>query len=116
MEMPVRWPTTGRTARRSRPCIRSAVEKSAGITGATRGSRWRRSVDLADQIIQIAGDAAYELGIERGHVTLAGEQVTIDHRVTNVYRREAGSWKIVHHHTDVAPAMVEVLNRLKSNA
>jgi ketosteroid isomerase-like protein len=71
-------------------------------------------IKLDDQMIQIAGDAAYELGVERGQMTLAGQQVTIDHRVTNIYRREAGAWKIVHHHTDVAPAMVDVLNHLKA--
>jgi len=71
-------------------------------------------VKLDDQVIQIAGDAAYELGVERGRMTLAGQQVTIDHRVTNIYRREAGAWKIVHHHSDIAPAMVDVVNRLKA--
>jgi len=71
-------------------------------------------VKLADQVIQIAGDAAYELGVERGQVTIAGQQVTIDDRVTNIYRRESGAWKIVHHHTDIAPAMLDLLNRLKA--
>ena len=73
-------------------------------------------VKLDDQVIQVAGDAAYELGVERGQITLAGEQVTIDHRVTNIYRRESGAWKIVHHHTDIAPAMLDVLNRLKAKS
>ncbi len=68
---------------------------------------------LGDQFIQVAGDAAYELGVERGQFSRAGQQVTVDHRVTNIYRRESGAWKIVHHHTDIAPAMVDVLSRLK---
>jgi ketosteroid isomerase-like protein len=71
---------------------------------------------LADQAIRVAGDLAYELGVERGRLTLAGQEVTIDHRVTNIYRREAGAWKIIHHHTDVAPAMLDVLKRLKAEA
>ena len=66
-----------------------------------------------DQFIQVAEDAAYELGVERGQFSLAGQQVTADARVTNIYRREAGAWKIVHHHTDVSTAMIEVLSRLK---
>ena len=69
---------------------------------------------LSDQVIQVAGDEAYELGVERGQVTLAGQQVTIEHRVTNIYRRESGAWKVVHHHTDVSPAMLDVLSRLKA--
>jgi hypothetical protein len=28
--------------------------------------------------------------------------------VTNVYRWQAGSWKMVHHHTDLSPAMQEI--------
>jgi ketosteroid isomerase-like protein len=37
------------------------------------------------------------------------EVVRVDWRVTNIYRREGGGWKMVHHHTDVSPAMVEAL-------
>ena len=71
-------------------------------------------VKLEDQLIQATGDLAYELGVERGQATLAGQQVTLDQRVTNIYRRETGSWKIVHHHTDVSPAMLDVLKRLQA--
>ena len=71
-------------------------------------------VKLEDQILQATGDLAYELGVERGQATMAGQQVTLDHRVTNVYRRETGSWKIVHHHTDISPAMLDVLKRLQA--
>src|SRR3990170_694335 len=67
---------------------------------------------LRDQLIQVVGDMAYELGTEQGSVKLAGHQVSIEHRVTNIYRRESGAWKVVHHHTDVSPAMVEIISRL----
>ena len=66
-------------------------------------------VRLNDQFIQAAGDMACEVGIEKGKCTMAGQQVSIEHRVTNVYRREAGAWKIVHHHTDPSPAMIDVV-------
>jgi len=67
-------------------------------------------VVVEERIIQVAGDMAYELGIEQGHVMIAGHEVPkIDDRVTNVYRREGGTWKIVHHHTDISEAMLEVL-------
>lgn len=68
-------------------------------------------VKLRDQVIQISGDMAYELGVEHGQFKLAGEQVSIEQRVTNIYRREHGTWKIVHHHTDISPAMVDALRR-----
>ncbi len=68
---------------------------------------------LSDQLIQVAGDMAYEVGVEQAQFKLAGQQVSIKQRVTNIYRRETGAWKIVHHHTDVSPAMVDVLSRLQ---
>ena len=74
----------------------------------------RRSIKLNDQYIQVAGDMAYELGIERGQVTMAGQSVSFDDRVTNIYRRESGAWKIVHHHTDLSQGAVELLTRLKA--
>ncbi len=86
--------------------VRESFQQVAQIASAGR-------VKLDDQIIQVTGDLAYELGAERGEATLAGDQVTLDHRVTNIYRREAGSWKIVHHHTDLSPAMLDVLKRLQ---
>ncbi len=71
-------------------------------------------VELKDQLIHVAGDLAYEVGVEHGQVTLAGQKVTIEHRVTNIYQREAGAWKMTHHHTDTSPAMLDVLSRLQS--
>lgn len=71
-------------------------------------------IDLIDQHIQVYGDLAYEIGIERGQFTLGGHPVTVDHRVTNVYRREAGTWKIVHHHADISPAILDVLSRFSA--
>ncbi|MGD9711141.1 MAG: nuclear transport factor 2 family protein [Thermomicrobiales bacterium] len=70
-------------------------------------------VRLTDQRIQVGGDLAYELGVEEGDVTLAGEKIAINHRVTNIYRLENGEWKIVHHHTDASPAMLDLLERLQ---
>jgi ketosteroid isomerase-like protein len=70
-------------------------------------------VELKDQIIHTVGDVAYESGVERGKVKLAGQPVTIGHRVTNIYQREAGEWKIAHHHTDTSTEMLDVLSRLQ---
>ena len=87
--------------------VRTSFEQVAHL--ATGGE-----VKLNDQIIQAAESLAYELGVERGQVTLAGQQVTIEHRVTNIYRRESGAWKVVHRHTDVSPAMLDVVASLKA--
>jgi len=71
-------------------------------------------IELTDQLISAVGDVAYEVGIERGQLKLAGERVAIEHRVTNIYRREAGAWKMIHHHTDTSQAMLDVISRLET--
>lgn len=73
-------------------------------------------VQLRDQMIQVGADLAYEVGIETGEITLAGEQISINQRVTNIYRRENGAWKMVHHHTDLSPEMIDLLRRLQAAA
>ena len=60
-------------------------------------------------VFAISEDAAYTLGTEHGQASVGDQTVGIDWRVTNIYRREAEGWKIVHHHTDVSPELVEVL-------
>ena len=62
-------------------------------------------------VVPIADDAAYALGTEHGQAKLGGESVRIDWRVTNIYRREGEERKVVHHHTDVSPAVVDALER-----
>ena len=63
-------------------------------------SDFRYDVEVAD----VSGDLAYTVGFER-FVASAGsapaQPMTI--RVTHVYRRENGEWKIVHRHGDIAP-------------
>lgn len=85
--------------------IRGSFEGVAAIASAGE-------IKLRDQIIQVAGDMAYEVGVENGTLTLGGLKANIDQRVTNIYRRGAGGWKLVHHHTDLSPAMLDVLARM----
>ena len=86
----------------------------AGPWGQIAGLASGGHVELADQLIRASGDMAYEVGVEKGEMTLAGRQVPINHRVTNVYRREGGAWKVVHHHTDESPAMIDLLKSLQA--
>ena len=67
-------------------------------------------VSIEDMVvIPLAEDVAYTLGTEHGQAKLRDEPVNIDRWVTNIYRREEGEWKVVHHHTDVSSALVEAL-------
>jgi ketosteroid isomerase-like protein len=73
-------------------------------------------IELKDQLIRAVGGLAYEVGIERGQFLLGGEKIAIEHRVTNIYEKQGGAWKMVHHHTDIAPAMIDVLKKLQAKA
>jgi ketosteroid isomerase-like protein len=64
-------------------------------------------------VVPIADDVAYTLGTDHGQMKVGGEPILIDGRVTSIYRREGGGWKIVHHHTDVSPTMVEAEARAR---
>jgi ketosteroid isomerase-like protein len=48
-------------------------------------------------------DLAYTVGYEHSHVKVDGQPRTYTLRVTHVYRREDGEWRIVHRHADFPP-------------
>src|SRR5688572_18377048 len=53
------------------------------------------------EVVEVRGDMAYTLGFERFNGSIQSrpvEPVTV--RVTHIYRREGGEWKIVHRHGD----------------
>ena len=53
------------------------------------------------EVVQVSGDMAYTLGFERFNGSIAGRPVEpVLVRVTHIYRREDGEWKIVHRHAD----------------
>lgn len=70
-------------------------------------------VKLFDQVIRVYGEVAYELGQERGSMDVGDNQIAIDWRVTNIYIREAGAWKLVHHHTDRSEPMIDIVRSLR---
>ena len=69
-------------------------------------------MERRDQRLRVIGDAAFESGVEQVSVKLGGHPVQTQMRVTNVYRRAADGWKIVHHHTDPSPEMQEAVSKL----
>jgi ketosteroid isomerase-like protein len=52
----------------------------------------------------LSGDLAYVVGIEHTTASVKGAApVTYELRVTTIFRREHGEWKIVHRHGDPVP-------------
>jgi ketosteroid isomerase-like protein len=50
----------------------------------------------------VVGEMAFTVGYERTHVSINGEPRRYVLRVTQVYRREDGDWKVAHRHADTA--------------
>ncbi|MBM6401201.1 YybH family protein [Phycicoccus sonneratiae] len=71
------------------------AEGSARFTGAERN-------DLETIHGGEEGDLAWWVGVQRSVVSVEGqdEPVPMDLRVTELYRREDGAWKLFHRHAD----------------
>jgi ketosteroid isomerase-like protein len=54
--------------------------------------------------VEVVGDMAFTAGFERTEVSINGEPGQYVLRVTQVYRRENGEWKVAHRHADTDPA------------
>lgn len=83
----------------------------------------RRFVDLHDYDLELvaagaSGDLAYTVGLEHKTVVVgdAAAPVTYTLRVTHVYRREDGRWRIVHRHGDHPPADQQAQDRACTRA
>ena len=48
----------------------------------------------------VSGDLAYTVGFEPTTCSVNGVEQTFTLRVTNIYRREDGTWKLAHRHAD----------------
>ncbi len=61
-----------------------------------------RQVTPSDILIVVDGDMGYSICNEASQVhTGPGANTTLTYRATNVFRREDGKWKMVHHHADL---------------
>ena len=52
------------------------------------------------QAYDVVGDMAYTAGLEHTSTSVDGRPRTYTLRVTQVYRREDGAWRVVHRHGD----------------
>jgi ketosteroid isomerase-like protein len=80
-----------------------------GWTDVSRTMRWAitrfSDADMTHDLeVAYAGaDLAYTVGYEHGEVAIDGVRQPVKLRVTLIYRREDGQWKLVHRHGDFAP-------------
>jgi ketosteroid isomerase-like protein len=83
----------------------SGWEQVSGIFRSI-ASRWSDCTDQRVEVLAagVSGDLAYTVELEHTSVSVDGvpvEPYTL--RVTQVYRREDGEWKVVHRHGDQLP-------------
>jgi ketosteroid isomerase-like protein len=88
------------------------------VLGAMRNARGRDEIDhlftaLAQSFsdctayrfelltYDVVGDMAYTTGLEHVAVVVDGQPRTFSLRSTQIYRREAGQWTVVHRHADM---------------
>jgi ketosteroid isomerase-like protein len=61
--------------------------------------------DSQVQVLQAqdSGELAYWVGLQRARVRVKGKEdpVAMDLRVTEIFRREEGAWRLVHRHADM---------------
>lgn len=83
-----------------------AVEGSfEGVASASADG----TITRTDQLVRVTGDLAYELCTVSASMTFAGEPISMEPRETNVYRKEHGEWKLVHHHADLDAEFAEMV-------
>ncbi len=56
---------------------------------------------------EVIGDMAFTAGYERTEASIDGERRRYVLRVTQIYRREDGEWKVAHRHGDTAESITE---------
>jgi ketosteroid isomerase-like protein len=55
----------------------------------------------------VIGDSAFTVGYERTKASINGEPRRYVLRVTQIYRREDGEWRVAHRHGDTAESSTE---------
>ena len=88
-------------------------------TMAAVASRFSNGTPLKFELVaaEVSGDLAYTVGYERSSVSVDGGPVEPNTlRVTHIYRRENGDWRLVHRHGDPGPGGNPALDRFKADA
>ncbi len=87
-----------------------AMKTNSGWADVSSTFRWLASrfsdctsYDLELVAAGTSGDLAYTVGYEHTTASVNGAEKSYTLRVTHVYRREDGEWKIVHRHGDQPP-------------
>jgi ketosteroid isomerase-like protein len=88
--------------------VSQAIQRVASVYSSSSG------VEFHMVAAGLSGDLAYLVGFERGVSSIErGAVEDLGLRITQVYRREAGEWKLVHRHADPGPCDSAGANHLR---
>jgi ketosteroid isomerase-like protein len=89
------------------PPVRGFDEVSARLDLAAGGFRDGRDWDFDNISTVITPELAYTVEVERSRIRVGGsdELTAVAIRVTTVFRREDGEWKVTHRHADPITSM-----------
>jgi ketosteroid isomerase-like protein len=63
-------------------------------------------IDPQDTIVVVGEDIGYSVCNESGRLRSSeGPMVNFNRRATNIFRREDGKWKLIHHHADTTAGL-----------
>ncbi len=65
----------------------------------------RGTVEVENVTLHVVGDFAYAFNVEVVFLETPTGLIRFRSNATNVFRREAGAWRLVHHHADKAPVL-----------
>ncbi|MBT5382849.1 MAG: SnoaL-like domain-containing protein, partial [Phycisphaerae bacterium] len=70
---------------------------------------------VAENMQVVAGPCmGYTVTEEVGeNMTADGKPVEVRFRATNIFRKEQGGWKMVHHHTDLSAGLIGATGEVK---
>ena len=93
------------------PPVRGWGEVSARLDLAASNFRDGEGSEFENISTVITPELAYTVEIERARTRVGGaaELVPVSIRVTSVFRREDGQWKVVHRHADPITTMADGL-------
>ena len=86
------------------------------------GAEWRREASLklggtvsAEHVEIVAGPCmGFTVTDEVGqNMTANGKPIEVRFRATNIFRKESGAWKMVHHHTDLSANLINATGEVK---
>lgn len=102
------------------PAVAAGQSGSDAVTRtmAAVGSHFSSGTPLAFELVaaEVSGDLAYTVGYERSSVSVDGGPVEPNNlRVTHIYRRENGDWRLVNRHGGFGPGGNPAFDGIKAD-